>query len=73
VSKAMKLVAAVVMLAVWVLVTFYIGILIYFAPLSWRWFEGAPQSVAGILLVLLSLLTYAFAASRLFGKETNVH
>jgi hypothetical protein len=57
------------MFVVWALVTFYAGILIYFAPLSWRWFQGAPQAIAGIALVLFSLLSYAFAASRLFGKE----
>jgi hypothetical protein len=69
VNKPLRLVIAAMMLVVWALVTFYVGVFIYFAPPNWRWFEGAPQAIAGVALVLASLLTYAFAASRLFGKE----
>ncbi len=68
-SKALRLAVAAAMLVIWALVTFYASIFLYFAPLTWRWLEGAPQSIGSIALVLFSLLTYAFAASRLFGKE----
>ncbi len=65
-----RLLLSLALFVIWAGTAFDVDINLYFSPLRWPWLEGTPQAMLGIALILLSLTTYSFAASRLFGKDT---
>ncbi|HEV2080079.1 MAG TPA: hypothetical protein VGR19_09335 [Allosphingosinicella sp.] len=64
-----KIAVALALFVLWGFMTFYAGILIYLLPAKDPLWEGTPQFLVGIVVLLASMISYAYTASRLFGKE----